>query len=110
MAFPRKLLALLPGVLVTGILGFFSILLAGAGHGTYIPTALFFPFTLLLSFATGEIGPAGIAIAVCQYPIYSLLLLRNNLPASLLEKRLLALASLHLAIAALDILLLFLLE
>ena len=103
MAIPRTLLALLPGVVATAALGFLSIVLSGAGHGTYVPAALFFPYTMLLSFATGEIGPTGVALAVCQYPVYSSTLLRDGLPVSLLERRLIAIASLHLTIAALDI-------
>jgi hypothetical protein len=47
---------------------------AGAGHGTYIPAAILFPYTMTIAPALGTIAPALIALALLQYPIYGLLI------------------------------------
>ena len=50
------------------------VALAGAGHGTYFPAALLFPFTMLLALWVGTISPPLVALALVQYPVYGLLL------------------------------------
>ncbi len=60
---------------VVGVLALaFAFLFAGAGHGTYLPAKLLFPYTMLSTALLGLIPDALVAIAVVQFPIYGLIL------------------------------------
>jgi hypothetical protein len=48
--------------------------LGGGGHGVYVAAILLFPYTMGLAIALGGIGPALLALAVIQYPVYGALL------------------------------------
>jgi hypothetical protein len=51
-----------------------SAMIAGGGHGSYLPAKLFFPFTMLLTAWSGDsISPLGLVVAVLQMPVYSVL-------------------------------------
>jgi len=54
-----------------------AIFFAGAGHGTYIPAKVIFPFTMLLVNLSNEINLLGIILAVIQIPIYSRILMNK---------------------------------
>ncbi|EAQ50878.1 hypothetical protein MED217_15085 [Leeuwenhoekiella blandensis MED217] len=64
--------------IITILLLFLTIFLAGGGHGTYIPAKLIYPFTMLIAEFKNEIGIVGILIAIIQIPTYALIL--NNKP------------------------------
>ena len=51
-----------------------SLGVAGAGHGSYFPAKIFFPFTMLSTFIFQIIKPPFIILAVIQYPIYGAIL------------------------------------
>lgn len=51
-----------------------AILSADGGHGSYLPAAILFPFTMLFSVAVGVVSPVLLAVAIAQYPVYGLLL------------------------------------
>ena len=63
---------------------------AGAGHGTYAPARLLFPFTMLSTLLHGTIKDAYALLALLQFPIYGVILAmavksnRTKLTASLL--------------------------
>lgn len=46
---------------------------AGGGHGTYVPAAILFPFTMSISALVGKIPTVLVALALAQYPIYGVL-------------------------------------
>ena len=50
-----------------------GVLAAGGGHGTYLPAALLFPFTMLLASFTSSIAAPAVALAVLQFPAYGYL-------------------------------------
>lgn len=63
-------------VLIAGMsLGLLSALLAigfaGAGHGTYAPAKILFPYSMALTGVTGVISGPLIALALLQYPLYA---------------------------------------
>lgn len=68
----------LVGMLTGSAVGAVAILVvvgaAGAGHGTYVPAALCFPFTMAISALEKTIHPASVALALIQFPTYGLLI------------------------------------
>ncbi len=56
------------------ILAFLATISAGAGHGTYTPAKLFFPYTMLLTLVDGRISNRLIALALIQFPVYGFLI------------------------------------
>ena len=68
-----SLLGIACGLLVGAIACFVVLVTAAAGHGTYLPAALLFPFTMGLATLAGRINPALVAIALAQFPLYGLL-------------------------------------
>lgn len=54
---------------------------AGAGHGTYVPAALCFPYTMAISALAGSIHPVLVAIALVQFPAYGLIVARAGNPS-----------------------------
>ncbi|MFI2742752.1 hypothetical protein ACG2LH_08435 [Zhouia sp. PK063] len=61
-------------IIITILLLFLTIFLAGGGHGTYIPAKLIYPFTMLIAEFKHKIGIVGIILAVIQIPTYALIL------------------------------------
>jgi hypothetical protein len=49
-----------------------ALLAAGAGHGTYIPAKVIFPYTMLLALAFEEVTVPLMVLAVVQFPLYGL--------------------------------------
>src|SRR5262245_44329341 len=49
-------------------------ILAGAGHGTYVPAKTLFPYTMLLTMVDGRISSRLIALALAQFPFYGLII------------------------------------
>jgi hypothetical protein len=58
---------------VGGIGLVFSILEAGAGHGSYSTARVFFPYTMILGDLFGEIGIGARVLGLVQYPAYAML-------------------------------------
>lgn len=54
--------------------GVLSFLLAGAGHGTYVPMILCFPYAMGLAALHGSIEIPHIALALLQFPVYGAVL------------------------------------
>lgn len=84
MSRPIKIiLILLVSIITTVLFGFVAIMAAGAGHGTYAPFCLFFPY-IVIGVATVEymginptvFGPIFMACGIVQYPLYSVVLAR----------------------------------
>lgn len=48
--------------------------MAGAGHGTYLPAILLFPYTMLIAAVIGRIAPPLMVLALVQYATYGALL------------------------------------
>jgi hypothetical protein len=61
------------GVLVCIPLVFVTIFATGAGHGTYLPARLFFPFAMFSTFICGSITAPFVVIGLVQFPFYGLL-------------------------------------
>ena len=53
-----------------------SVYAAGAGHGSYIPAVLLFPYTMLTTRVTGVISPFAIVLAAIQFPLYGIAIAR----------------------------------
>ena len=50
-----------------------SALIAGGGHGSYLPAKVFFPYTMLLTaWSDDSISPFGLVVAALQMPLYSM--------------------------------------
>ena len=64
------LTAVATGILLSLVLGSMSFLSTAAGHGTYIPVALFFPTALLLAIKQTMISDAALVLAATQWPLY----------------------------------------
>lgn len=61
------------GVLLCIPLALVSIMAAGAGHGTYLPARLLFPFTMFSTFLSSSITAPFVAVGLAQFPLYGLL-------------------------------------
>jgi hypothetical protein len=51
-----------------------SVFAAGAGHGTYLPAKILFPFAMLASVFGHSITLPYVVLALVQFPVYGLLL------------------------------------
>jgi hypothetical protein len=69
----REPFLILAGVITASSL-FFCIVFAGAGHGTYVPCVIFFPFSMLLAIRYGEIGAISFLLALAQFFVYAFIL------------------------------------
>lgn len=59
------------GGAVVAVMAFaLSMFAAGAGHGTYAPAKVLFPYSMLLTSLTGTITPGLLVLAAVQWPIY----------------------------------------
>jgi hypothetical protein len=85
------LVGLLVGLALDAMAMFFVVGAAGAGHGTYVPAAICFPFAMAISALMGTIHPALVAVAVVQFPFYGVLI---GLAANL-TRRVTLLACIH---------------
>ena len=52
----------------------FAIAAAGAGHGTYIPAKLLFPFTMLSGVFGDSLTLPYLVVALVQFPLYGFIL------------------------------------
>ena len=66
----RLLVGAFVGVLSLG----FAVAAAGAGHGTYIPAKLLFPFTMLAGVFGDSITLPYLIVALVQFPLYRFIL------------------------------------
>jgi hypothetical protein len=73
---------LLGGLAVGGLAAWVAVTAAGAGHGSYQPAALLFPYAMAIAGAVGSITPELMAIAAVQYPVYGALIARARKPGS----------------------------
>ena len=62
------------GAVLGAVAAIFVVMAAAAGHGTYLPAALLFPFTMLLALGLDTISPPLVALALAQFPIYGVIL------------------------------------
>jgi hypothetical protein len=60
------------GVLFTPVAILLAFISAGAGHGNYVWARVFFPYSILLTNATGSITTSLMVLAVMQFPLYGL--------------------------------------
>jgi hypothetical protein len=67
-------MATLAFILITPVLLFLIILLAGGGHGTYWLAKTLFPWTMMSTAVTREIVQPFIALGIAQYPLYGVVL------------------------------------
>jgi hypothetical protein len=62
------------GVIGGTIVGVLAVaattLAAGAGHGTYFPAKVLFPYSMLLTSLTDTITPTLLGVAAAQWPLY----------------------------------------
>jgi hypothetical protein len=58
------------GAFLGVLAAFVAVGAAGAGHGTYVPAAILFPFTMSLSALSGIITPVLMVLGLAQYPLY----------------------------------------
>jgi hypothetical protein len=84
------------GLVVAGVAGWAALSAAGAGHGTYQPAALLFPYTMVIAALVGSIPAAALAIAAGQYPAYGVLIAQARRPGS----KMLAVVAAHAVVAA----------
>jgi hypothetical protein len=68
---------------------------AGGGHGTYLPAAILFPYSMVISAFLGNIPRALVVLAFVQYPIYGAVAALVQSP----RRGWLALSCLHAAVA-----------
>lgn len=53
-----------------------AILSGGAGHGSYIAARVLFPFSMLLTWLEGSIGPVAMGVGLLQFPLYGAMIAR----------------------------------
>lgn len=61
-------------VLLTPVLLFIAVFLAGGGHGWYEPAIVLFPFGLISILFSRSIELPFVILAILQYPIYGLII------------------------------------
>jgi hypothetical protein len=90
------------GLVLGAVASLVALAAAGAGHGTYLPAKLLFPFAMLCAVFGSSITAPYIVIALVQFPLYGVLLdaasrrSRFTLCAVIL-------ACAHLTLAAIDV-------
>ena len=60
----------LSGIGVGSVTLWLAVMFAGGGHGTYLPAAIFFPYTMLSTLLTRQISIPAIGLAILQFPVY----------------------------------------
>jgi len=72
---PKTAILVALGSAAGGILALaIAVLCAGAGHGTYLPAMLLFPYAMLMSVGGHTITNDAIVLGLLQYPGYGLFL------------------------------------
>ena len=71
-------------LIATPIFCFFAVLLAGGGHGTYLPAKLLFPYTMISAFWFGRITVPLIVFSIIQFPVYGFTLAFANRKGTLI--------------------------
>jgi hypothetical protein len=66
----RWLSWVLGGLLIGAVASVVAVSAAGGGHGTYLPAAILFPFTMAASAVIGRVPAALVAVALLQFPVY----------------------------------------
>jgi hypothetical protein len=74
VALRSSLVGLAAGVLITIPFLAFVVFTAAAGHGTYAPAKLLFPFAMFAAVVGHSITPPFIVAACIQFPLYGLVL------------------------------------
>ena len=72
----RKIGVVAAATLVVGLATFgVSLLSAGVGHGSYLPFAIFFPYSFLATVGLGgDIGIVAGTLTLAQFPVYGVVL------------------------------------
>ena len=70
-------LGLAAGLIVGILLAAIAVFVSGAGHGSYFPMRVFFPFTMFSAFLFGSLTAPFVVIALVQFPLYGFLLGRS---------------------------------
>lgn len=97
-------LGLALGILVALPCAFIAAAAGGAGHGTYLPARLFFPFTMLSTLICGPVTAPFIAVALLQFPFHGVVLGFCH-RASRLRHGLLSVVAVHLVAVTLSLVL-----
>lgn len=84
-------------ILFTPLLLFVAVLSMGAGHGTYIPSILLFPFGMLGVLFQDRISLPFIIIGILQFPVYGYII-DKALPSRRLLVILLSVLLAHVAL------------
>jgi hypothetical protein len=64
-------------VVVTLLAAFIALFAAGAGHGTYLPAGLLFPFGTLYAMTSKHAYEGfGLVLVLSQFPIYAVIVCR----------------------------------
>ena len=69
---PGILIPILLGMVLSIILLGVSIIMAAAGHGSYLPAGTFFPGPVLIALVVGTFTPFVLVLASVQWPVYGL--------------------------------------
>ena len=56
--------------LLTPVLAMFTVVVAGGGHGSYMPAKILFPYSMAATAFTREITTPLMVAALVQYPVY----------------------------------------
>jgi hypothetical protein len=97
----RKIGVVAALTVVVGVVAFVvSFLSAGVGHGSYLPFAIFFPYSFLATVLLGGgIGDIAGTLTLAQFPVYGLILGRAWL-RDYLRRRAAFLIIAHVVVAA----------
>ena len=94
------LVGIISGVVTGAVALWISVAAAAGGHGTYLPAALLFPFTMGLAVLAGSITPPLVALAFAQYPLYGWLAIRKGTRKSTLRLLAIHVSAVALALVA----------
>ena len=61
---------IISGVIIGSVAIVISVLIAGGGHGSYVPAKLFFPYTMLSTSYIDVISLPFVVLAIAQFPLY----------------------------------------
>lgn len=64
----------LGGVAITPVLVILAVIEMGGGHGSYFVAQTLFPYTMIWSTRVNEITTGAFILALCQFPVYGLML------------------------------------
>jgi hypothetical protein len=66
----RWVVCLGTGAVVGSVGALVAVIAMGGGHGSYVPTAILFPYTMALATMVGHITPVLMGLALIQFPAY----------------------------------------